>query len=242
MMTVLVAFDFDHTICDGNTDVVARKLLPEERIPKDVKDLYKSSGWIAYMDRIFGLLHENSIDAQQIENAIVNIPPVPGMDTLLYTLFALGHEIVIISDSNSIFIDCWLKSKYLDHIVTRIFTNPARYNSDGRMQVDRYHTQHSCELSSVNLCKGQVLMDYVRERRDQGKHFDKVVYVGDGKNDLCPVLRLSQTDVACPRKTYPLIEALNKLPRNASMKAKIVPWENGGDLQRNLEQILEFRR
>ncbi|XP_012235576.1 pyridoxal phosphate phosphatase PHOSPHO2 [Linepithema humile] len=240
MHTVLAAFDFDHTICDDNTDVVARKLLPEERIPKNVKDLYRSSGWIAYMDKIFELLHENSINAQQIENAIVNIPPVPGMEMLLNSLRDNGHEIIIISDSNSIFIDCWLKSKNLEHVVSRIFTNPARYDDDGRMRVNRYHTQRTCELSTVNLCKGQVLMDYVRERREQGKHFDKIVYAGDGKNDLCPVLRLSQTDLACPRKTYALIEALNKLPRDTSTKAKIVPWENGRDLHRNLEQIIDL--
>lgn len=237
--TVLAAFDFDHTICDDNTDVVVRKLLPEERIPKNVKDLYRSRGWIPYMNRIFELLHENSIDAQQIENAIVNIPSVPGMEVLLNSLYDNGHEIIIISDSNSIFIDCWLKSKNLKHVVSRIFTNPARY--DGRLRVDKYHTQRTCELSSVNLCKGQVLMDYVRDRHDQGKHFDKIVYVGDGKNDLCPVLRLSQTDLACPRKTYALIEALSKLPRDTSTKAKIVPWDNGRDLRRNLEQIIELR-
>ncbi|XP_011250998.2 pyridoxal phosphate phosphatase PHOSPHO2 [Camponotus floridanus] len=234
---VLAAFDFDHTICDDNTDVVARKLLPDERIPENVKGLYKSSGWIAYMSRILELLHENAIDARRGSR----IPAVPGMEALLVALHANGHEIIIISDSNSIFIDRWLRSRKLEHVVSRIFTNPARYDDDGRMRVDMYHTQHTCQLSTVNLCKGQILMDYINERREQGKRYERIVYVGDGKNDLCPILRLSQTDLACPRKRYALIETLSKLPRDASTKAKVIPWDDGRDLRRNLEQIVELR-
>lgn len=84
-------------------------------------------------------------------------------------------------------------------------------------------------------------MDYINERRGQGKRYERIVYVGDGKNDLCPILRLSQIDLACPRKRYVLIETLNKLPRDASTKAKIIPWDDGRDLRRNLEQIVELR-
>lgn len=238
--TVLAAFDFDHTICDGNTDVVARKLLPESKIPEDVKGLYKSSGWIAYMSRIFELLHENSIDAETIENAIVNIPAVRGIETLLESLSGNGHEIVIISDSNSIFIDRWLRSKKLEHVVSRVFTNPAWYDDDGKMRVSMYHTQHTCQLSSINLCKGQILMDHVKERRDQGKCFERIVYVGDGQNDLCPIMRLSHEDLACARKNYALIEMLSALPSDASAKAKIILWDDATDLYRNLKHIIDL--
>lgn len=236
--SVLAAFDFDHTICNGNTDLVARKLLPNEKIPEDVKGLYKSSGWIAYMDRILELLHENGIDARRIENAVAGIPAVPGIEALLADLHANGHEIIIISDSNSIFIGRWLKRRKLDHLISRIFTNPARYDDNGRMRVDMYHTQHTCQLSTINLCKGQILMDYVDQRREQGKRYGKIVYVGDGKNDLCPVLRLSRSDLACPRKCYALIETLNNLPRDASTEAEVIPWDNGTDLHLNLKSII----
>ncbi|XP_020282232.1 pyridoxal phosphate phosphatase PHOSPHO2 [Pseudomyrmex gracilis] len=237
---VLAAFDFDHTICDNNTDVVARKLLPEWKIPEDVKDLYKSSGWIAYMNKIFELLHENSIDARTIENAIVNIPAVRGIETLLESLSKNGHEIIIISDSNSIFIDRWLKSKKLEHLVSRVFTNPAWYDDDGKMRVGMYHTQHTCKLSSINLCKGQILMDYVRERRVQGKCFEKIVYVGDGQNDFCPLMRLLETDLACARKCYALVSILDSIPSNESTKAQILLWNDATDLYCNLKQILDL--
>lgn len=239
-MGVLVAIDFDHTICDDNTDLVVQKLLADKAISKDVRNLRKSNGWLAYMSKIFQLLHENSVNANQIEDVIVGIPAVAGMGELLTSLHANGHEIIIISDSNSVFIESWLKSRQLERVVSQILTNPARYDDDGRLRVDAYHIQHSCRISTVNLCKGQILIDYIRKKQAQGKSYERIVYIGDGRNDLCPILRLSETDLACPRKDYPLVDQLNELPTSMSAKAKIVLWEDGTDLRRNLEQIIEL--
>ncbi|KAG7197154.1 hypothetical protein KM043_007237 [Ampulex compressa] len=232
--SVLVVFDFDHTITDGNTDVVARKLLPEEKLPENVKGLYRNSGWIAYMGKIFELLHQNSIDAEQIERAIVNIPAVPGVETLLRELHSRGYEIIIISDSNTIFIEKWLKHKKLDHVIAQTFTNPARIEDNGMMRVDVYHTQDTCKLSTVNLCKGQILEAYISRRAYEGARFERIAYVGDGKNDLCPILRLSKKDIAFPREDYMLIKILNN-PENykfPAVQAQIVPWSDGSHILR----------
>ncbi|EFN80840.1 pyridoxal phosphate phosphatase PHOSPHO2 [Harpegnathos saltator] len=234
----LVVFDFDRTICEDNSDTVARKLLPEEKIPQEVRNLYQSNGWLTYMNRIFKLLHDNSIDGKQIKNAIVAIPAVAGMETLLTTLHANGHEIIIISDSNSLFINWWLQSKKLEHTVSRVFTNPAQFDEDGRLKVDMYHMQRSCDLSSMNLCKGKILMDFISEKHAQDVYYDRIVYIGDGKNDLCPILRLSEADLACPRKDYMLIKCLAKLPHNMHPVATIMAWKDGTDLLQSLEEAL----
>ncbi|KYN03884.1 PREDICTED: pyridoxal phosphate phosphatase PHOSPHO2 [Cyphomyrmex costatus] len=234
---VLVAFDFDHTICEGNTDLVVQNLLPTE-ISEDVYNLRKSSGWIVYMNKIFELLHKNSVKAHQIENIIIGIPAVSGMQRLLTSLHNNSHEIIIISDSNSMFIDSWLRSRQLDRVVSQVFTNPARYD-EGRLRVDPYHTQYTCQMSAVNLCKGQILTDYIQDKYKQGKSYERIVYIGDGRNDLCPILRLSEADLACPRKGYSLINRLNE-STSMSTKAKIVPWENGTDLQCSLKQFIEL--
>jgi len=44
--------------------------------------------------------------------------------------------------------------------------------------------------------------------------YDRVVYVGDGRNDLCPVLGLTERDVAVVRKGYPLAKALASTSAN----------------------------
>ncbi|XP_043256021.1 pyridoxal phosphate phosphatase PHOSPHO2-like [Colletes gigas] len=238
MHSVLVAFDFDHTITNDNTDVVARKLLPQEKLTDSVKELCRSSGWIAYMAKIFELLHSNCIDIKQIERAIVNIPPVPGIEKLLRELHSNGCEIIIISDSNTLFISDWLKSKKLDHIITQVFTNPAKLDDNGVIRLDMYHVQDFCKLSTVNLCKGQILESYIKKRRDEGVHFDRIVYVGDGKNDLCPILRLSERDLAFPRKDYMLMKILNGTENHEipKVKARIFPWSDGVQILKKLQE------
>ncbi|XP_076249215.1 pyridoxal phosphate phosphatase PHOSPHO2 [Calliopsis andreniformis] len=237
--SVLAAFDFDHTITDGNTDVVARELLPKEKLTDNVKELCRSSGWIAYMGKIFELLHGCSIDVRQIKSAIANMPPVLGIMKLLKELHANGCEIIIISDSNTIFINEWLKSKKLDHVITEVFTNPATINGKGMIELDMYHIQDSCKLSTINLCKGQILENYIQKRKDAGVRFDRVVYVGDGRNDLCPILRLSQRDLAFPRKDYVLIKILNGGENNGEVpkvKARVFPWADGIEILRKLQE------
>ena len=49
------------------------------------------------------------------------------------------------------------------------------------------------------MCKGNIVEDYIKERKEQGVVYDFIAYSGDGKNDLCPTLRLSENDLAFPR-------------------------------------------
>ncbi|XP_015438200.1 PREDICTED: probable phosphatase phospho2, partial [Dufourea novaeangliae] len=236
--SVLVAFDFDHTISNDNTDVVARKLLPQEKLTDSVKELCRTSGWIPYMAKIFELLHSCSIDSKQIEKAIINIPPVPGVEKLLRELHVRGCEIIIISDSNTLFIGQWLKNRKLDHLVAQVFTNPAKFDENGVLRIDMYHVQDSCKLSTVNLCKGQILESYIKKRRNEGVHFDRVVYVGDGKNDLCPILRLSERDLAFPRQDYILVKILNSTEKMdiPKVKSRVFPWSDGMQILKKLEE------
>lgn len=239
---MLVAFDFDYTIVDDNTDIVVRKLLPEDQLTDDVQDLYSISGWTMYMGKIFELLHKNSVGLKEIEEAIVNIPTTPGFDILLKELYSLGCEIIIISDSNSIFIDMWLKSKNLDNLISKIYTNPAHISDDGVLKIQMYHVQDSCKLSTINLCKGSILEDHIKERLKEGINFKGIAYVGDGKNDLCPILRLSENDLGFARVNYPLIRKLEEYKNNESstIKATIIPWSNGSEILNHLNERINM--
>ncbi|XP_015592304.1 pyridoxal phosphate phosphatase PHOSPHO2 [Cephus cinctus] len=235
---LLVAFDFDHTIVDDNTDIVVRKLLPEEKLPDSVRGLYRSDGWTAYMRKIFELLHANGISLSQIDTAIQNILPVAGIETLLHKLHDSNCEIIIISDSNSLLISTWLKHKKLDNLIAQVFTNPAWANENGMMCIDMYHVQDWCKLSTKNLCKGHILEEYIKKRFEDGVQFEKIMYVGDGRNDLCPILRLSENDIAFPRKEYALIKILNdpQSEKGQSVKAQVYPWNNATDI---LHEIIQ---
>lgn len=43
--SLLVAFDFDHTIVDGNTDTHVVKTSPSGRLPEEVKGSYQPGRW-----------------------------------------------------------------------------------------------------------------------------------------------------------------------------------------------------
>lgn len=232
MNPLLVAFDFDHTIVNDNTDVVVQNLIPKHKISDEVKKLYSSDGWTTFMQEIFRLLHRDGVTPAQIRDAIVGIPAAPGMDTLLRQLKQNRAEVIIVSDSNSVFINDWLSYMNLEDTVTQVFTNPAHYDDAGFLHLQMYHLQDWCELSSKNLCKGHILESYITERAAQGIAFSKVAYVGDGKNDLCPSLRLSDNDLIFAREGFALVKRIREMQqdRDERLKAKVHVWESGGDI------------
>ncbi|XP_063709134.1 pyridoxal phosphate phosphatase PHOSPHO2-like [Culicoides brevitarsis] len=212
MSQYLAVFDYDHTVVDKNTDLVARDLIDASLIPDTVKNLYKSSGWIDYMQEIFNLLHTNHVTRDQIEKAIREIPETPGMVKCFQELRRNAFEVIVISDSNSVFIDTWNKNRIAESICD-IFTNPARFDDAGKLLIQGYHHQTACTLSSENLCKGQVMQEFIEKRKNEGITFESVFYVGDGRNDICPMLRLGSNDFACPRVGYACEREIEQVAR-----------------------------
>lgn len=99
----------------------------------------------------------------------------------------------------------------MDTLFDEIITNPAEWDPSGllkvRRRVDPAGPQHACRVGcSPNMCKGELagkrcLRSQQSDRIDAGeeldafinKHqpaFDRIIYVGDGSNDFCPILRL----------------------------------------------------
>ena len=80
-----------------------------------------------------------------------------------------------------------------------------------------------CPLGGYYLCKGQVLMDYIKD-----KNYQKVSYFGDGFNDFCPATKLRKNDHVFPRKEFACDRKIQE-NKNA-VQAKVQSWENGIDL------------
>jgi pyridoxal phosphate phosphatase PHOSPHO2 len=224
----LAAFDFDHTVCLDNTDIVIRDLLDANVIPESVKNLYKSTGWTEYMGEIFRLVHEHGIKADNVRTKIRQIPEVPGMVQCIKVLQQNNFDVIIISDSNSEFIREWLEHNELDKQVHSVFTNPAEFNEKGMLVIRPFHHQTECQLSSVNLCKGKILEDFLEA---SGALYDKVYFMGDGRNDICPMLRIKR-GYMCPREGFYCSKELENVIAsvNHDLPAKIQRWTDGTDL------------
>lgn len=131
----LVAFDFDYTVIEDNSDTVVRSLLTE--IPQSIEDQRETRGWTFYMNEIFRLLHENKIAESDIIKAVVSIPPTPNTIEMLNTLKEMDCEVIIISDANTVFIDEWLKAHGVSSCVHKIFSNPGKFE-EGRLTIKGY--------------------------------------------------------------------------------------------------------
>lgn len=231
----LFAFDFDHTVVDDNTDIVVRDLVGRDKIPSHVTALYKNSGWIPYMQEIFNILYENGYRQSDIHAAVEGIQEVAGMKSLFSYLGARDDsDVIIISDSNSQFIQRWCRFNEVDHLVERIFTNSAEYDENGRLKIQPHHTQNWCQLSSENLCKGHVLEEFLQSQHAKnGIQYENIVYVGDGNNDVCPILRLGENDFGCARRGYRLekeVNDKNDKKLSESIEAGVFIWNNGHEL------------
>ncbi|KAI4460247.1 phosphatase orphan 1 2 [Holotrichia oblita] len=238
-MKRLAVFDFDHTIIDDNSDTVVRDLLSPDKIPPSLKQLHRKDGWTSYMQGVFQLLYEHGFRKNDIQTAIDNIKPVYGMTELITSLkLELNYDIIIISDSNTYFIDTWLNKYNLTKNIDKVFTNPANFVND-ILNIQMYHLQTECKMSTKNLCKGRIMEEYIDAQKKDGVTYERVIYIGDGMNDLCPILRLQEGDLACVRVNYKCAELINLLelgqPIDSSgkcykIKSEVFTWKNGCDI------------
>ena len=236
---VLVAFDFDHTLIDNNSDTYINKLAPGHKIPEDVKSLYRKDGWTLYMREVFKFLHSNGISKDDILTCLEEIKLTDGMRDLLMGVPRGSTEFIIISDSNSLFIDHILRHLGLRDLFQGIFTNPAKFDESGCLGIQMYHLQDWCSLSTKNLCKGTILANYIKSREnDANIYFSTIAYVGDGANDFCPSLRLKGCDIVFPRCGYHLLNVIPKMEAEKGLKldTDVCPWDTGKDI---LERLLK---
>lgn len=234
---VLLAFDFDHTLIDNNSDTYINKLAPGHKIPKDLKDLYRKDGWTLYMGEVFKFLHNTGISQEDIFKCLKEIKLTEGMRELLTSIPRDNTEFIVISDANSVFIDYILKSLGLRDLFQALFTNPAEFDENGCLHLQMYHNQDWCNLSTRNLCKGSILANYIKSREEANVSFSTIAYVGDGVNDFCPSLRLKDCDIVFPRCGFNLLNVIPKMEveKGLKLEADVCPWDSGTDI---LERLL----
>lgn len=242
----LVAFDFDETIVACNSDTWVHQLAPEGKIPDDLRYRH-GQDWTKHVQSVFAFLHGKRVREQDYRDCLAKMPSVPGMvDKLIETLKNQldKYDLIIISDSNSFFINSYLKSKNLDSVFSAILTNPAEFNDNGELMLNEFHNQDYCKLSSRNLCKGEALKNYIGKMMlANNTVYTCVNYIGDGENDFCPSSKLSNRDRIFPREGYSLSRLCAKLKFNANdvcsiedtknlpeLKASVIPWSDGEDI------------
>ncbi|XP_075212770.1 pyridoxal phosphate phosphatase PHOSPHO2-like isoform X2 [Lycorma delicatula] len=225
----LVVFDFDHSIVDDNSDTVARSLVPSDYSLESAENVYEKTGsWTLYMKEIFSCLHKIQVSKDDIISAIHNIPPIRNMENVIKMLNNDNFEVIVISDSNFVFINEWLEGRKLEKVVKCVITNPAWFDDSGLLNIELYENQTYCDICPKNLCKGHSMEMYIENKKTEGVTFDHTLYIGDGSNDFCPTLKLSENDFSFPRINYALHKKIQK--NQSKIKPQVFPWQDGTDI------------
>jgi len=231
---LLVVFDFDHTLIDGNTDTWITKLHPSTM--QLIREHQRNGWcWTNIMDKVFGILHAENLNKEDYIKCFETLKFTEGMKEACNFLQSKAVPTIVISDSNSYFIDHLLERDLLNEVFCGIYTNPASWDSDGCLRVERHH-KHECNICPLNLCKRKVLQNHLA---DNCQRFEHIVYVGDGHGDLCPCLALKQGDYILAREGYKLLKCLQG-ERRSEVKAEVVSWTSGFEVLRLFEKLCEL--
>ena len=225
---VLLAFDFDRTITNENTDVVALEMLAQEDQDELWSHSYKKGEWTKFMNAVFETLCSRNVTIENLQAKIMQMDLNNGMQELFQHIESnkLFYDCIIISDSNAWFIDLILHAKNLQHIVKKVFTNPASVVDNKKLHISPCHS-HSHFSCPSNMCKGELLQNYIKDSNETGIYYSSVCYFGDGTNDFCPSLTLQKSDFVFPRKGFALEKKLNEeSQKGKSAHAKVIPWES----------------
>ncbi|CAL1602784.1 unnamed protein product [Knipowitschia caucasica] len=185
------------------------------------------------------LCGEQKVTSDQIRIVMETIPFTDGMTELLTYISKHKDSVdcIVVSDSNTLFIEWILEAAGLRAAVDHVFSNPAHINNRGYMEV-RSHHSHSCSKCPVNMCKQEVLQLYLSEQSQRGVEYKKVFYVGDGGNDLCPTACLKDQDVVMPRRGFTLEKQLSQLQNQSacSVRPRVSAWSSANEILAELKE------
>ncbi|GAA6018595.1 hypothetical protein JCM10207_007230 [Rhodosporidiobolus poonsookiae] len=240
-----VIVDFDWSTVDQDTDrYVFEVLAPHLRV-----SLRANKGKVQWTDNCaehLRRLHAEGFGPEDIKGAMKDLPFHPAMQRMIRSIKASTSpefKYFILSNSNSVYIDTILEHHGLKDCVDEVVTNPAKFREDGllelRRRVDPNGVQHGCKVGcSPNLCKGAELEAWI-ERNGGWDSFDKLYYLGDGGNDLCPILRYREQDVALVRSYRELFRRLQDKTNESAPKCKVVNWGGAWEVEQFFKGELE---
>jgi len=229
----LVVFDFDWSLADQDTDRwIFEVLAPDLR--RYMKTAKLQVQWTDLVASSLEKIHARGITRQQIEDTLISMPFHPAMVRAVSKLKAEGKtSFLCLSNANEVFINTILKSKGLENLFDEIITNRAEWDASGllklRRRVDPNGPQHSCKVGcSPNMCKGEELENFFSRHEST---YDRVIYIGDGSNDFCPVLHLRNQDKVLCRSYRGLEGRIMKDGETEGLKAQVHYWAGAWEVE-----------
>ncbi|KDQ57794.1 hypothetical protein JAAARDRAFT_178264 [Jaapia argillacea MUCL 33604] len=239
----LIVFDFDWSLADQDTDrwVFEVNALDLRRQMKSLKDDVQWTDLVAQSLREF---HARGGKREDIENALRIMPFHPAMVRAVKKVKAASlpkTSFFCLSNANSIFISTILEARGLTELFDEIVTNPAEWDPSGllklRRKVDPNGPQHQCKVGcSPNMCKGEELEAFLQRN---SADYDRIIYVGDGSNDFCPVLRLREQDMVLCRRYRGLEGRIHRDGNKLGLKCEVKYWAGAWEVEEIFDSLIE---
>lgn len=241
----LFVWDFDNTIVLDNTDTyVFAKLAPDILQtfcpPHPPSQFSATPLWTDLIASGLRALHHRGISPDTVLSTAAQAPLPAKTRTALFAVANCPYaHSAILSDANSLFISACLSKNDIDesHVFEAgVVTNPAYVDDNGCIVLspflkgDAPERCHSCETCPKNLCKGEVV-DVMLRSNYKGW---RLVYVGDGGNDFCPVSGMSTDCVALVREGY----SLHRKVITRGVRAEVRLWKTAGELHGVVQSLL----
>ncbi|KAL8170577.1 hypothetical protein V2J09_022381 [Rumex salicifolius] len=238
MEEIVVVFDFDKTIIDVDSD---NWLLDELGMgfTEMFEHLLLAKPWNTAMDIMMREVQRKGVTVDEIVGVLQRIPIHPRMVPTIKSIHSAGCCLRIVSDANRFFIETILEHLGVRSCFSSIDTNPGFVDKQqGRVRIQPYHphfpnSPHACTNPNCapNMCKGNVVERLISEEKSK-----KFIYLGDGKGDYCPCLKLRDCDIVMPRKNFPAWDLIRGEPEG--VKSQVHSWGDGGDLEAVLPQLI----
>ncbi|KAA3490060.1 inorganic pyrophosphatase 3 isoform X1 [Gossypium australe] len=152
MAAIVVVFDFDRTLIDGDSD---SWVVTEMGLSDLFHQLRSTLPWNSLMDRMMKELHFRGETADDIAECLKKTPVHPRIAAAIKAAHAFGCDLRILSDANQFFIEKILEHHDLLGCFSKIYTNPTFVDEEGRLRIFPYHdstlSPHGCSLCPSNL-------------------------------------------------------------------------------------------
>ena len=233
----MVAIDFDLTIKyhDPGLKMGMAHHFPEGDLPKSVRKVFDDQGWEKFKVATFeavnklGLSREALITGLNEDGGIID-----SMDEVLRTASTIG-DVVVISDSMTAFVECFLKYQGLENTVCKILAQPSEITEAGKIVAfdpPEDWRPDGCDFADRLMCKSRVMRSFLNTNQ---KSYDKIIFIGDGPNDFCPVKDLlSKNDLVFARSGFKLAKIIDS--RKEEVEAKVLQWQSGKDILAALKE------
>ncbi|XP_073137924.1 inorganic pyrophosphatase 1-like [Henckelia pumila] len=202
---------------------------------------FKVDVWFSCTDRMMLELHQRGKTIEEIKLVLRRVPIHPRIVPAIKIAHALGCDLIIVSDANTLFIETILGHLGIKDCFSEINTNPSYCDDEGRLRISPYVDFKSSPHGCINPCPPNMCKGMIVERiklcsvAKEGKK--RMIYLGDGLGDFCPSLQLEEGDFMMPRKKFP---AWNLIRENLGrIRAEIHEWMDGAELESILLQLIE---